>query len=125
MWEENLLEECRALLVDVSLFPNVSDKWMWLPNPMGGYLVRDTYDLLSDCDTSPMDSALDLVWHHQVPLKVSVFAWRFLQDRLPTKANLAVYGIIHSKATYCVAGCSHFETSGHLFLSCTTFASLW
>lgn len=61
MWEENLLEECRALLVDVSLFPNVSDKWMWPPNPMGGYLVRDAYDLLSDCDTSPMDSALDLV----------------------------------------------------------------
>jgi len=31
VWEEELLEECRALLLDVSLFPNVSDKWVWLP----------------------------------------------------------------------------------------------
>ena len=25
VWEENLLEECRAFMLDVSLFPNVSD----------------------------------------------------------------------------------------------------
>ena len=25
-WEEDLLEECRTLLFDVSIFPNVSDK---------------------------------------------------------------------------------------------------
>ena len=26
-WEEALLEECRALLFDISLVPNVSDIW--------------------------------------------------------------------------------------------------
>ncbi|PNX57544.1 cysteine-rich receptor-like protein kinase, partial [Trifolium pratense] len=28
------------------------------------------------------------IWHPQVPLKVSVFAWRLLRDRLPTKSNI-------------------------------------
>jgi hypothetical protein len=38
-WEEDLLEECRALLFDVVLFPNVSDKWVWLPDIANGYSV--------------------------------------------------------------------------------------
>ena len=39
-WEEEELEECRTLLLDVSLHANVSDKWVWLPDPSEGYSVR-------------------------------------------------------------------------------------
>lgn len=73
-WEEELLEECRALLLDVALFHIVSDTWMWLPDPIGGYSVRGAYDLLTVFDNPSVDSALDLVWHRQVPLKISIFA---------------------------------------------------
>jgi hypothetical protein len=123
--EEELLEESMALLLDVALFPNVLDKWVWLLVPVGGYSVRGAYDLLTNGDTPRMDTPMDLVWHHQVPLKVSVFAWRIIRDRLPTKANLVVRGVIPTEATYCVSGCGHVETVEHLFLSCSTFASLW
>jgi hypothetical protein len=61
VWEENLLEECRAFLLDVSLFPNVSDVWVWLPDPVGGYSVRGAYDLLTSPDITHMEGALDLV----------------------------------------------------------------
>jgi len=72
-----------------------------------------------------MDKSLELVWHKQVPLKVTVFAWRLIRDRLPTKANLAMRGVITADEIVCVSGCGHVETTGHLFLSCTVFASLW
>ena len=72
-----------------------------------------------------MDTPLELVWHHQVPLKVSVFAWRLIRDRLPTKANLALRGVIPADDIFCVSGCGHVETADHLFLLCPTFASLW
>jgi len=124
-WEENLLEEFRALLLDVSLLPNVSDKWAWLPDPVGGYAVRGAYDLLTECDNPLTDGALDLVWHHQVPLKVLIFAWRLLRNRLPTKANLAACGVINPEATLCGTGCGHAETAEHLFLSCSISVSLW
>jgi len=77
--------------------------------------------------TTPIntDSALDLAWHQQVPLKVSIFAWSLLRDRLPMKANLTARGILQSDATLCVAGCGMNEIAEHLFLSCTSFASLW
>jgi hypothetical protein len=69
-WEEDVLEECRALLRDVSLFSNVTDTWVWIPDLIGGYSVRGAYDLLTNIGNSNMDRSLDLVWHHQVPLKV-------------------------------------------------------
>jgi len=51
--------------------------------------------------------------------------WRLLRDRLPTKANLAVRGIITSDERFCAAGCGHVEDAQHLFLFCSTFGSLW
>ncbi|MCI88772.1 histone-lysine N-methyltransferase ATXR2, partial [Trifolium medium] len=40
-----------------------------------------------------------------------VFAWRLLRDRLPTKSNLAIHGIITPEAQSCVAGCGDMESA--------------
>ncbi|GAU19784.1 hypothetical protein TSUD_182190 [Trifolium subterraneum] len=76
-------------------------------------------------DSVTLDAAEDLIWHGQVPLKVSVLAWRLLRDMLPTKSNLVARGILSSEAHHCVSGCGAVESSQHLFLSCSTFGSLW
>jgi hypothetical protein len=56
-------------------------------------------------DYVTLDAAEDLTWHTHVPLKVSIFVWRLLRDRLPTKANLVSRGIISADTQHCVAGC--------------------
>jgi len=61
--------------------------------------------------------------YNQVLLKVSVFAWRLLRDKLTTKSNLAIRGLISSEACLCVSGFGLVETAHHLFLTRTTFAS--
>ena len=38
-WEEEMLEECRTLLLDVSAQTNVSNQWVWLPDLSEGYSV--------------------------------------------------------------------------------------
>jgi len=95
-WEEEELEECRTLLLDVSLYANVSNRWIWLPNPYKGYSVRGSYHMLTTKDIPHTDPATSLIWHNQVPLKVSIFAWRLLRDRLPTKSNLVHRRVISS-----------------------------
>ncbi|CAJ2640326.1 unnamed protein product [Trifolium pratense] len=67
----------------------------------------------------------DLIWHRQVPLKVSILAWRLLKDRLPTKTNLVTRGIVPTDARFCVSGCGDAEPAHHLFLTCSVFGSLW
>jgi len=68
---------------------------------------------------------MELIWHKHVPLKVSIFAWQMLRERLPTKSNLVIRGIIPSDARLCAAGCGHVEDTTHLFLSCPTFGAIW
>ncbi|GAU27940.1 hypothetical protein TSUD_146550 [Trifolium subterraneum] len=95
-WEEELLGECQSLLLNISLQDSVS-----------------------------LHAADGLIWHPQVPLKVSILAWRLLRDRLPTKANLVTRGILSPEAHFFVSGCGAVESAQHLFLSCSTFGPVW
>ncbi|MCH83355.1 putative non-LTR retroelement reverse transcriptase, partial [Trifolium medium] len=124
-WEEELLGECQSLLLTISLQDHVSDRWQWQPDPDDGYTVRGTYQLLTAQAAVTLDAAAGLIWHPQVPLKVSILAWRLLRDRLPTKANLVTRAILSSEDHLCVSGCGEVETAQHLFLSCSTFGALW
>ncbi|KAK2418448.1 hypothetical protein QL285_040641 [Trifolium repens] len=124
-WEEEELRECQSLLLTRVLQDQSSDRWQWQPDPDTGYTVRGAYQLLTSQDSASMDAAAALVWHPHVPLKVSIFAWRLLRDRLPTKANLVTRGILPTAAHMCVSGCGEVETAHHLFISCSTFGSLW
>ncbi|GAU51222.1 hypothetical protein TSUD_412280 [Trifolium subterraneum] len=89
------------------------------------YTVRGAYQILTSHDSTTMDDAERLIWHSQVPLKVSILAWRLLRDRLPTKANLVTHGILSPTAHLCVSDCGEVEIAHHLFISCSTFGSLW
>jgi len=57
---------------------------------------------------------------YNVPLKVSLFAWRLLRNRLPSKDNLAQHRVIYIDDIVCVAACGAIETPDHL-LSTVTF----
>ncbi|GAU49412.1 hypothetical protein TSUD_374310 [Trifolium subterraneum] len=124
-WEEELVEECQALLHNFVLQDQSVDMWLWQPDPIRGYSVRGAYQLLISHQPIPMIDTEDLIWHKQVPLKVSIFAWRLLRNKLLTKDNLANRGIITAEAQSCVAGCGALESAQHLFISCSTFGSLW
>ncbi|GAU51437.1 hypothetical protein TSUD_413370 [Trifolium subterraneum] len=124
VWEEEMLGDCLSLLANLSLQAHTSDRWQWQPDPIEGYTVRGAYQLLTS-QVSATTDAENLVWHPQVPLKVSIFAWRLLRDRLPTKTNLVTRGIISPAVHSCVSGCGAAESTHHLFISCSTFGSLW
>lgn len=58
-------------------------------------------------------------------MKVSLFVWRLLRNRLPTKNNLCKRGILHQDAQFYVVGCGQQESAKHLFLQRPLFNSLW
>ncbi|GAU43818.1 hypothetical protein TSUD_248070 [Trifolium subterraneum] len=124
-WEEEMLGECQALLHNFVLQDQSLDVWHWWPDPIRGYSVRETYQILTSHQSMPLANVEDLIWHKQVPLKVSIFTWILLHNMLPTKVNLANRGITTPEAQSCVAGCGALESAQHLFISCNTFGSLW
>jgi hypothetical protein len=54
-WEEELVEECRALLTNVVVQFNVSDRWQWDPDIHEGYTVRGAYQALTAMVVPPID----------------------------------------------------------------------
>jgi len=71
------------------------------------------------------DAASDLIWHKHVPLKVSILVWRLLRNRLSTKENLVMRGIIPHDSRFCVTGCGASKSAHHVFLPCPSFVSIW
>ncbi|GAU33269.1 hypothetical protein TSUD_279430 [Trifolium subterraneum] len=122
----DLAENKSVLVAEMfSLGDHTSDCWQWQPGLDSGYIVCGAYQLLTEQVVPPLDGASGLIWHPQVPLKVSILAWWLLRDRLPTKVNLITRGILSVAASLCVFGCGEAESAHHLFLSCSTFGSLW
>jgi hypothetical protein len=112
VWEEEMLAECRELLHDVPLQDTTSDMWQWHLDPIGRYSICGVYDMLTSQEYAHVQSSMDLIWHKQVPLKVSIYSWRLLRDRLPTKSNLVIHGVIPAEAQLCVAECqNHFYSN--------------
>jgi len=56
------------------------DVWQWAPDPVVGYTVSGAYNSLTVTERAftPASILVTLLWRKDVPLKVSVFAWRLL-----------------------------------------------
>ena len=103
-WEEEMLEECRILFHDISLHHDFSIHWQWRIDPSGGYSVQGLYQLLTTQELHNHDVPTNLIWHQQVPLNVSIFAWRLIWNSLSSKDNLVECDIISLETQHCVSG---------------------
>jgi hypothetical protein len=56
VWEEAMLGECRNLLYDIVLQPNILDHWLWRHDTVGGYSVRDVYQVLTIMDDPDLEA---------------------------------------------------------------------
>jgi hypothetical protein len=125
VWEEDGVRECVTLLNNIVLQENIQDQWRWLLDPIHGYTVKGTYCFLTNSAVQVSTGAGLDVWHKCVPCKVSVFAWRLLQDRVPTRANLVRRQVLQTADILCAGGCGIPETVDHLFIGCTVFGRVW
>ncbi|MCI25208.1 ribonuclease H protein [Trifolium medium] len=97
--EEYDLIKLKELLLDVNLNPNSADRWRWILGSAGLFSVKSCYNFLIQNDSAEalhptMLEAIKKLWKNDVPSKVSVFGWRLLLEKLPTRAALASKGII-------------------------------
>jgi hypothetical protein len=63
-------------------------------------------------------------WLKVVPLKVNLFVWRLLLNRIPSKDNLMRRNVVPLDDCYCIGGCVVIEDKNHLFVQCDVFGRL-
>jgi len=123
--EEEAVGDLCLLLHNVTLQVDKEDRWCWNLESSNDFTVRSAYKILThhhNIDTTVSTKAL---MHKDIPLKVVLFAWRLLRDRLPTKDNLFRRGVIAANDRLCVGGCGSLESTPHLFLHCNVFGEVW
>jgi len=123
--EEEMFGEFILLLHNVSLKVDKDDRWLWTLETSQAFSVCSVYKFLTAQPHVDSPVAVASLWHKDVPLKVVLFVWRFFRDRLPTKDNLLRHGVIYHAFRACVTGYASNESSGHLFLHCKKFCSVW
>ena len=103
----------------------VADCWLWKHEPNGHYSTRSAYNLLQgDSEDENLDGALQDLWKLKIPAKASIFAWRLIRDRLPTKCNLRrrQVELDDSMCPFCI---NKEEDASHLFFYCSITQPLW
>ncbi|CAJ2643030.1 unnamed protein product [Trifolium pratense] len=131
LWEEELVVRLRDLLATVNLLME-DDGWKWVPDPEGVFSVKSTYlhlvDELRSGEVLEDGKAMifDHIWDSPAPSKVIAFSWQLLHDRIPTRSNLAVRGILVADVPWECVGCvGSVESSIHLFLHCPSALKVW
>lgn len=60
-----------------------------------------------------------------IPLKINIFVWRLLLNRVPTKDNLVRRQTLAQKDQYCSIGCGFVEDRDHLFVKRGFYGRIW
>ncbi|MCH93818.1 putative non-LTR retroelement reverse transcriptase, partial [Trifolium medium] len=98
LWEVDRVTQLLALLEN-AIFSNKDDKWQWVIDPDGCFLVKSAYESLSkNIVIGPSLPTFEIgifksTWDSPAPSKVIAFSWQLLYDRVPTKDNLLLRGI--------------------------------
>ena len=72
-----------------TVHPCRRDEWVWKAEPSGIYSTQSAYNLQQgEIIEASDDGVFAELWKLKVSKKISVFAWRLIRDRLPTKTNL-------------------------------------
>ncbi|KAK2360340.1 hypothetical protein QL285_085620 [Trifolium repens] len=130
-WEEELSANLLHLIGSVNLALH-DDLWKCEIGVDGEYTVKDGYGFLSDNFLPRLDLDNDRLrvlkgnWNSFAPLKVTIFSWKLVLHRLPTRLNLAKRGMFDASFSPCCVWCPLVEESEpHLFFTCPVAVEVW
>ncbi|KAL8458133.1 hypothetical protein ACS0TY_035862 [Phlomoides rotata] len=109
-------------------YPNEEDEWTWKLTKDGDYSVKSAYQELMNRKVEDKQNRkqIGIVWNKLVPMKIAVFSWKMLQDRIPTMKNLLQKGAFNPNfSTKCRMCDSIEEEMAHLFFDCRIAANVW
>ncbi|XP_071729040.1 uncharacterized protein [Rutidosis leptorrhynchoides] len=101
---------------------NSNDEWTWKIGKDGLYHVSDVRKVLDDFHLP--SSSYHMRWNKYIPLKINIFIWRLIMDRLPSRVNFAFKGFdIHS--ILCPSCSIGGDSRDHTFITCHVARSVW
>ncbi|GJT18001.1 RNA-directed DNA polymerase, eukaryota, reverse transcriptase zinc-binding domain protein [Tanacetum coccineum] len=105
----------------VSTSSNI-DTWIWSLSMDGSFSVRETRQHIDDVILPSLDTPTR--WCKSIPIKVNIFTWRAMLDRLPHRLNLSRKGLDIQTICYPICN-SSVESIAHILFSCDLASIIW
>lgn len=97
-----------------------ADKVVWVLEKSGIYSTKSMYRMLAH--RGVVNYQMRRVWESKLPLKIKIFLWQAIQDRLQTRVNLKERGWKGNRN--CVI-CNKPETTDHILFKCIVAKFTW
>lgn len=108
--------ELRNLLAGITPNQSEMDHRIWIHDKANGYTSSAAYQLMQP-DLRLIDNiSCNRLWNKLIPSKVSVFGWRLLLNRLPTKDQLLLRGSIDPSQSSCSLCAKDFSKPSFLLV---------
>ncbi|PWA65568.1 reverse transcriptase domain, Reverse transcriptase zinc-binding domain protein [Artemisia annua] len=117
------LTELSNRLSTISLVDGSHDRWQWSLAPNGHFSVNHLSKLVDNNLLDQFALGHNHIWNNLVPIKLNVYIWRAVNNKLPTYCNLASKGI-----NIVTSGCplcnNVDETIDHILCECVVVKRL-
>ncbi|GAU45287.1 hypothetical protein TSUD_98760 [Trifolium subterraneum] len=129
--EHDAAHELANFLTGIQPSLECADRRRWGLTQTGMFSVKSTYEFFQSREVvvaieDSVVKALQLLWLNDVPSKVSIFGWRLLLSRLPTRMALARKNIIvNLHELSCIFCGEEQEELSHLLFNCPFSQELW
>nr|GEX54224.1 RNA-directed DNA polymerase, eukaryota [Tanacetum cinerariifolium] len=110
------LESLKDITVAEKLQSSVVASWVCDLNGDGTFRVKDVRNVLDECFLPKAD--VSTRWVKFVPIKINIFAWKVVLDRLPTRVNL-VNKNVAMESVLCPLCVADLEDTSHLLFNCS------
>lgn len=98
------------------------DSW-WIKSNI--YSSATTYSILQSGERVLDETLCKRLWSKPTPSNVSIFGWRLLLNRLPTKDELIKRGSLDLAQLPCTLCGNEPESIDHVFLNCPKSRTIW
>nr|GEW52127.1 RNA-directed DNA polymerase, eukaryota, reverse transcriptase zinc-binding domain protein [Tanacetum cinerariifolium] len=119
--EESQFCDLNSLLASIVL-SDAADRWSWTLCGHGEFFVKSVREVIDQ--QVLITSSTPSRWSKVIPIKLNIFMWRMLLEKLPTRSNLVNRGL----DVPCLL-CSIFrmgvESRDHLFFDCSLALDLF
>ena len=95
------------------------DTVSWSLSPSGEFSVSSAYQALCRL---PVLQWLSPLWKASMPLKIKIFVWQLMRDRLPSGTEVLKR---HGPGNGLCPLCDVPDTGSHILFSCTASRALW
>ena len=123
-WELSLESQLMHILGDQTGRADKEDRWVWNDRRTKRFTVKSAYNILRDEYQGEQGDIYMGVWRLKAQPSAHLLAWRVLEDKIATKANLARRGVglINNICSLCG---EEEETTSHLFCTCRVAWLVW